>query len=109
MSTNGFTYNDIFDNSNVFFEKNGSSVMVLTSNAAIEVCQEATARNLWILGVDGGHWQNPGFKIDGNTSWSRKTKLFNENKLSENNQLAIENIVSDTADGYTAFLVTISD
>lgn len=109
MNTRGFTYNDIFDSKEAFFEKKGSSVMVLTPKAAIEVCQEAIRLNLWILGVDGGYWRNPGFQIDGTTSWSCKTKLREQNKLSENNQLAIDNIKDDAASGYTAFLVTISD
>lgn len=39
--------------------------MKLTPNAAIEVCQESIKQNLWILGVDAGHWFNPGFRHDG--------------------------------------------
>lgn len=109
MSANPFTYNDIFDNGTFFFEKNGSSTMVLTAKAAIEVCQEAEGRHLWILGVDGGHWMNPGFRPDGNTSWSCKNWLVKEGNISENNRLAIENIKSDEAEGYTAFLVTAGD
>ncbi|EPF2596718.1 colicin transporter [Proteus mirabilis] len=96
-----------FDNGKAFFELGGNAIMKLSPKAAIEVCQEATKRNLWILGVDGGHWLNPGFRPDGSASWSGKTKLFNENKLSENNQLAIENIWDDEAAGYTAFIVTL--
>lgn len=109
MGTRTYTYNDIFYSSKFFFEKNGSSTMVLTAQAAIAVCREAEKRNLWVLGVDGGHWMNPGFRPDGNTSWSCKKWLVEEGKLVENNQLAIENIKSDEAEGYTAFLVTVSD
>lgn len=109
MNTREFTYNDIFDNSNAFFEKKGSSIMVLTAKAAIEVCQEATKRNLWVLGFDGGHWLSPGFRPDGWASWSAKTDLINNNKLAENNQLAIESIQEESVDGYTAFLVTVTD
>ncbi|WP_405471101.1 colicin transporter (plasmid) [Morganella morganii] len=108
MSTREFTYNDIFDSGSVFFEKKGSSVMVLTPKAAIEVCQEAAKRNLWILGIDGGHWLNPGFRPDGSTSWTYNKPNDYKPKLTENNKLAIDNIKEDAANGYTAFLVTIS-
>lgn len=108
MSANGFTYNDIFDDGNIFFEKNGSSTMVLTPKAAIEVCREAEKRKLWISGIDGGHWMNPGFRIDGFTSWTYSRPNDYQSKLSENSKMAIENIKSDAADGYTAFLVTIT-
>ncbi|WP_211475699.1 hypothetical protein [Commensalibacter intestini] len=52
--------------------------MILTPNAAIEVCQEAIKQNLWILGVgvDAGHWFNPGFRPDSWMSWDRKKHFF---------------------------------
>ncbi|HBL7241182.1 colicin transporter [Serratia liquefaciens] len=82
--------------------------MVLTPKAAIEVCREAEKRKLWISGIDGGHWMNPGFRIDGFTSWTYSRPNDYQSKLSENSKMAIENIKSDAADGYTAFLVTIT-
>lgn len=102
-----FDYNVLYNNGEEFFKLKGNACMYLSPKAAIEVCQEATKRNLWISGIDGGHWLNPGFRPDGSASWSGKTKLFNENKISENNQLAIENIREDAAAGYTAFIVTL--
>jgi len=83
--------------------------MVLTARAAIGVCQEAAKRKLWISGIDGGHWMNPGFRIDSSASWTYNKPDDYLSKLSENSKLAIENIKSDEAEGYTAFLVTVSN
>ncbi|EEI7278718.1 hypothetical protein P4387_005082, partial [Escherichia coli] len=44
--------------------------MKLSPKAAIEVCNEAAKKGLWILGIDGGHWLNPGFRIDSSASWT---------------------------------------
>ncbi|MEK8099243.1 colicin transporter [Morganella morganii] len=96
-----------FDNGKAFFELGGNAIMKLSPKAAIEVCQEAAKRNLWILGVDGGHWLNPGFRPDGTTSWTYNNPDDYQSKLAENNKLAIENIRDDEAAGYTAFIVTL--
>lgn len=103
-----FDHGVLYDKGEDFFKLKGNASMKLSPKAAIEVCQEATKRNLSVFGVDGGHWFNPGFRPDGSASWSGKTKLLNENKVYKNNQLVIDNIKEDAADGYTAFLVTIS-
>lgn len=108
MKTKLFNYDILYEKGEDFFLLRGNCYMRLTPNAAIEVCQEAIKQNLWILGVDAGHWFNPGFRPDGWMSWDRKKELFNQGKLIENNQLAIENIKEDEAAGYTAFIVTIS-
>ncbi|WP_229921288.1 colicin transporter [Rahnella victoriana] len=92
-----------------FFKLNGNASMKLSPKAAIEVCHEAAKKNLWVLGIDGGHWMNPGFQIDGAASWTYNKPDDYQSKLSENIKLAIENIKSDETEGYTAFLVTLSD
>ena len=102
-----FDHGVLYNGGDEFFTLKGNASMKLSPKAATEVCLEATERKLWVLGVDGGHWMNPGFRPDGNTSWSCKKWLVEEGKLVENNQLAIENIKSDEAEGYTAFLVTV--
>ena len=104
-----FNHGILYNNGADFFKLKGNASMKLSPKAAVEVCQEATKQKLWVLGVDGGHWFNPGFRPDGEASWFGKTKLFKENKLAENNQLAIDSIKEDSADGYTAFIVTIGN
>lgn len=108
MKTKLFKHNILYEKGEDFFLLKGNACMKLTPNAAIEVCQEAMKQNLWILGIDAGHWLNPGFRPDSWMSWDHKQQLFNQEKLVENNQLAIENIKEDEAAGYTAFIVTIS-
>lgn len=104
-----FDHGVLYDNGDAFFKLKGNASMKLSPKAAIEVCQEAIKRKVWIIGIDGGHWLNPGFRIDGSTSWTYNKPNDYQLKLSENNKLAIENIKEDAAEGYTAFLVTISD
>lgn len=104
-----FDHGVLYDNGDAFFELKGNASMKLSPKAAIGVCQEAAKRKLWISGIDGGHWMNPGFRIDSSASWTYNKPDDYQSKLSENNQLAIENIKSDEAEGYTAFLVTVSD
>ncbi len=102
-----FDHSTLYVKGDDFFKLKGNASMKLSPKAAIEVCQEATKRKVYILGVDGGHWFSPGFRPDGSASWSGKTTLINQGKLLENNNLAIENIKEDEAAGYTAFIVTI--
>ena len=102
-----FDYNVLYNNGEEFFKLKGNACMYLSPKAAIEVCQEAAKRNLWILGVDAGHWLNPGFRPDGTTSWTYNNPDDYQSKLAENNKLAIENIRDDEAAGYTAFIVTL--
>jgi len=56
--------------------------------------------------VEGGHWRNPGFQPDAHTRWE-SMKYYKDTELKKSNDLAIENINDDVADGYTAFLVTL--
>ncbi|EHT4060975.1 TPA: colicin transporter [Escherichia coli] len=81
--------------------------MKLSPKAAIEVCNEASEKGLWILGIDGGHWLNPGFRIDSSTSWTYSLPEEYKSKIPENNRLAIENIKDDIVNGYTAFIITL--
>ncbi len=104
-----FDHGVLYNNGEDFFKLKGNASMKLSPKAAIEVCQEAAKRNLWISGIDGGHWFNPGFRPDGDVSWTYNKPNNYKSKLTENNKLAIENIKDDEAAGYTAFLVTISD
>lgn len=45
-NNNGKTPRVFFDNGKAFFELGGNAIMKLSPRAAIEVCQEATKRNL---------------------------------------------------------------
>ncbi|HIE5372702.1 TPA: hypothetical protein ACXNPU_000508 [Proteus mirabilis] len=44
-----FDYNVLYNNGEEFFKLKGNACMYLSPKAAIEVCQEATKRNLWIF------------------------------------------------------------
>ncbi|MCW2484844.1 colicin transporter [Candidatus Symbiopectobacterium sp. NZEC127] len=81
--------------------------MKLSPTAAIEVCEEATKRNLSIGMIEGGHWLNPGFRPDMHTRWDGFDRLTDKNEIQKNNNNAIENIKEDAAKGYDAFIITI--
>lgn len=80
MKTRLFKHDILYEKGEDFFRLRGNCCMILTPNAAIEVCQEAIKQNLWILGVgvgvDAGHWFNPGFRPDSWMSWDRKKHFF---------------------------------
>lgn len=103
-----FDHGVLYNKGDDFFKLDGNASMKLSPKAAIEVCQEATKRNLWILGIDGGHWLNPGFRPDGETSWTYNKPDDYQSKIYNNSKLAIENIKDDSAAGYNAFIVTLS-
>lgn len=109
MGNKLFDHGVLYDHGEDFFKLKGNASMKLSPKAAIEVCQEAEKRKIWVSGIDGGHWMNPGFRIDGSTSWTYNKPDDYQSKLLENCKLAIENIKSDEAEGYTAFLVTVTE
>ncbi len=72
MTNKLFEHTVLYDSGDAFFELKGNASMKLSPKAAIEVCNEAAKKGLWILGIDGGHWLNPGFRIDSSASSSRQ-------------------------------------
>ncbi|MRT56604.1 colicin transporter [Enterobacteriaceae bacterium RIT693] len=80
--------------------------MKLSPKAAIEVCEEATRRGVFVGIVEAGHWYNPGFQPDMSTRWD-SLKFYKDIDIKLNNDIAIENINGDVTDGYTAFLITV--
>lgn len=106
MNQKLFDHAILYDDGSEFFRLKGNACMALTPKAAIEVCEEATARGVYIGTIEGGHWRNPGFQPDMNTRWD-SLKYYKDIDIKLNNDIAIENINGDVAEGYTAFLITI--
>jgi hypothetical protein len=50
-----------YDNPELFFSLNGSGIMVLTRDAALDVCHMAAAREKIIWGIESGDWLRTGF------------------------------------------------
>lgn len=107
MTNKLFEHTVLYDSGDAFFELKGNASMKLSPKAAIEVCNEAAKKGLWILGIDSGHWLNPGFRIDSSASWTYDMPEEYKSKIPENNRLAIENIKDDIENGYTAFIITL--
>ena len=107
MSEKLFSHRTLYDNGEAFFRLKGNASMKLSPKAAIEVCEEATRRGIFISVIEAGYWHNPGFQPDMHHRWDSKTRLEREGNFKRNNELAIENIDEDTSEGYTAFIITI--
>jgi hypothetical protein len=88
-----------------FFALRGSVVMKLSPEAAIAVCNEATARGFVVARVEGGIWHDPGFEARMDCIWDGAEPPVGIEKARENNVAAAEFIRSEEAD-HDVFLIT---
>jgi hypothetical protein len=77
-----------------FFELYGSIVMILTTEAAIDVCQRAAWRGLLVSRIEGGIWHNPGFEARIDCIWDGGEPPLDTQAAHKNNLAAIEFIRS---------------
>ena len=61
--------NRIYSRALDFFELDGNFVMVLTPDAAEDVCQTALSHDLIVGRIEGGHWLGHGFEPSINLIW----------------------------------------
>ena len=91
-----------------FFELNGNAVMRLMPAAAIAVCNEATNRNLVVLGVEGGIWHNPGFEARVDCIWDGNAHVDNAAALRQNNTDAMR-FIEQNRKSHDVFVVTLGE
>lgn len=99
--------NIVYNSSKEFYELNGSTLMLLTPVAAIDVCAEAEQYGKYVGRIEAGHWVKGGFQTDMSATWDAKITLLETGDYRENNRLAVENIHEDHAEGFEAFFVTL--
>jgi hypothetical protein len=82
----------LYENSEDFFNLNGSNWMRLTREAAQKVCKQSIDKNLIITWVDGGIWHFPGFEPRDAVWYSQKNTIGSLEDLKRNNLSALKSI-----------------
>lgn len=94
-----------YDFSNDFFALEGSVVMKLSADAAIEVCKRASQHGLVIARVEGGLWHFPGFEARLDCIWDG-VELPVDTRAAEKNNLAAAEFIRSERQIHDVFIVT---
>jgi hypothetical protein len=97
----------LYETAREFFDCSGNAVMKLTPIAAIDVCREATARQLVVLGIEGGIYNDDGFEARLDCIWDGLGTRIDQAKIAENNQNA-EKFIRKKTGLHNAFIVTVA-
>lgn len=95
----------LYDNAEDFFELQGSVVMRLTSNAAIEACCAAAERGLVVARIEGGIWLHPGFEARRDCIWDGADPPLSYADASANNEKAA-GFIADKSSSHDVFILT---
>lgn len=95
----------LYSSANDFFALNGSIVMKLTSDAAIEVCESAVESGLVIARVEGGIWHFPGFEARLDCIWDGVSPPV-EYEVAEINNIAAADFIRGERTVHDAFIIT---
>ncbi len=96
----------IYNKAGDFFALSGHAVMKLTRSAAIAVCEQAARYQLFVAGVEGGIWHNPGFEARLDSIWDYKGDDGLNDFFARNNALAADFIKKEPA-LYDVFIITM--
>ncbi|MNQ92081.1 Colicin-E5 immunity protein [compost metagenome] len=94
-----------YESSDEFFILDGSAVMKLSTDAAIEVCELATQRGLVVARIEGGIWHFPGFEARLDCIWDGGDPPVEFNVAERNNIMAANFIRSECA-VHDVFIIT---
>ena len=94
-----------YDSADDFFSIGGSVLMKMSGDAAIAVCERATARGLVIARIEGGIWHSPGFEARLDCIWDGGDPPVGLGVAEENNLAAAEFIRSES-DKHNVFVLT---
>jgi Colicin-E5 Imm protein len=105
-SKDKFGYFDLFTDPKEYFRLGGHAHMVLTTHAALTVCDMLTERGIFVVGVSGGHWRHPGYEERHDYGWWHFPERDGHMSLQENNEAAKQEIVNDNVEfGADVFLI----
>jgi hypothetical protein len=90
-----------------FFDRSGNAIMKLTPAAAMDVCKEAAARRLIVLGVEGGIRSDEGFEARIDCIWDGRGTQVDQVKAEENNLRAAD-FINKKSSEHNAFIVTVA-
>jgi hypothetical protein len=98
-------YDIVYSDINLFFELNGNNLMRLTPDAAIELCNALREKDVVVVCVEGGIWNDGKFQARLDTIWTGKKPPMNPVDLAINNEKAIASILEDR-EQCNAFIVS---
>src|ERR1700761_3065463 len=95
-------YDSVWD----FFRPSGHAIMKLTPSAAIRVCNDAAARQLVVVGVEGGIHSEGRFEARLDCIWDGRGAPIDQVAASRNNLEAAE-FVKYKSNAHNAFIITV--
>lgn len=88
-----------------FYELDGSVVMKLSPQAALDVCRSAASHGLVVARVEGGFWQDPGFEARYDCIWDGADPPLGIQAAIANNNAAAA-FVESKGQTHSAFILT---
>lgn len=98
-------WSKIHDDSNEFFNNNGSAKMYLTCAAAMQVCQHATVLGRVVGRIEGGIWNDNEFEARLDCIWDVPDNYDNDCRKS--NELARQFVKTRSAN-HNAFVISLA-
>ncbi len=95
----------VYESADLFFANGASSVMKLSPDAAIKVCEEATHRDLLIGKIEGGISHSHGFEARLDCIWDGQIPPLDSASLQINNQEAAD-FINLEREQHDAFVIT---
>ena len=94
-----------YESANEFFSLGGGTLMKMSSDAAIKVCEQAASHGLVIARVEGGCWQFPGFEAQLDCIWDCHEQDMDCGKVKQSNIAASEFVKSESGE-HDVFILT---
>ncbi|MGE8567061.1 MAG: colicin immunity protein [Achromobacter sp.] len=94
-----------YESSNEFFTLDGSVIMKLSTDAAVEVCELAAQRGLVVARIEGGIWHSPGFEARLDCIWDGADPPV-ELKVAEENNMEAANFIRSEREMHDVFIIT---
>lgn len=97
-----------YEEAELFFCLEGSVTMRLSRTAAMNVCQQAAAKGVLIIRVEGGRWLAPGFEARLDGIWEGESVPVSAEEASRNNERA-RAFIQSRPSMFDAFILTTED
>ena len=95
----------LYTNERDFYELDGSVVMKLSPQAALNVCRSAASHGLVVARIEGGFWHNPGFEARYDCIWDGADPPLSVQAAIVNNNAAVKFVESESQ-MHDAFIIT---
>ena len=95
----------LYENAEDFFALDGSAVMKLSRHAAKEVCSRAATKELVVVKLEGGIWNDRKFEARLDAIWDGLDPPADPDSAHRNNLLAVT-FIQSADPAYNAFILT---